>query len=123
MFTFVCLTTLSLLLILAKLPPVVRRRLLGHQLITDALLSIGVIFLFGATLTVSGLIIASGVGVALSATIFALYKLTRTERYNVRTRQWEEHLPRYRTLMPKRKHVFYWQTRRYRLKQWIRRNW
>ena len=72
------LTIVAFLLVLLKLSPKIRKRLLGYDLLCDAAVTIGLIFLFGGTGTISGMMISIVAGLLVSV---ALYIAKNTGKY------------------------------------------
>lgn len=70
MFEYAILTILAFLLLILKISPNLRQKILGYDLVTDVFVTIGFILLFGGTGTFGGMMVSIIAGLFFSLALY-----------------------------------------------------
>lgn len=80
MITGALLTIVAFLLVLLKLSPNTRKKILGYDLFFDILVTAGLIVMFGGTGTVSGMMISIVTGLLFSIALYVAKSIGKYQR-------------------------------------------
>jgi hypothetical protein len=97
MWTMGILTFIGVIFLILKLSPKIRRRIIGHNGMSDVGMTVGFVLLFITTGTISGMMAGIVAGVALSVVLYLAKKLFKHEVFDFKSKTWTQREPEWYT--------------------------